>query len=209
MLLTLTAFSQNGWGLVKGSSYGNDGHGIYIAYRLPGETMVDPFTGRNIGPEPFPLILGYSRTINDSHLLSGEGGWLRMPFLLVDDGSGTLQSIQSNTPQARLAYRFMPLGGEHIIEPYLGGGVVLAVPTAEVLGQRIVGINGDLQIMAGARIQPGGPIFLQVEVPYTWANLRQLVMQNPAGSSTTSSFNLGPDFFIGQFWPLIGVGMKW
>lgn len=207
--MVASCYSQNGWGLVKGSSYGDEGHGIYLTYRLPGETFRDPITGRNVGPDPFPLILGYSRTVNDSHLLSGEVGWLQMPFLLVEDGTGTLQSIQSNTPQVRFAYRFMPFGGEHIIEPYLGGGVVISVPTAEVLGQRLVGVNGDMQVMAGARIQPGGPIFFQLEVPYTWANLRQLVVQNAGGSSTMTSFNLGPDFFVGQFWPLIGVGVKW
>lgn len=202
---TVSTFSQNGWGLVKGSSYGEEGYGIHIAYRPPGETFL--INGRNVAPQAIPVVIGFGRTLAEQHVLSAELGWVQSPRLLITDLNGNvIDEVPANTPQLRLSYKWMPLGGEHILEPYLGAGIMLAGTFSSIPGERFQGINGDLQAMAGLRIAPGGPIFFQLELPYTYLTARQLIF--PDGStSTVTSF--GPDFFMGQFWPLIGVGVKW
>lgn len=205
LLSTFSAFSQNGWGLVPGSSYGEEGYGIHVAYRLPGETV--SINGRNIAPQAVPVIIGFTRTLEESHMLGAELGWVQSPRLLITDLNGNvIDEVPANTPQLRLSYKWMPLGGEHILEPYLGAGFVAAGTFSSIPGDRFQGINGDLQAMAGLRIAPGGPLFFQLELPYTYLTARQLVF--PDGSTATIT-RFGPDFFMGQFWPLIGVGVKW
>lgn len=209
LFLPIFSFSQNGWGLTTGNETREGNSGIYFSYRLPGSITVDPLTGLSVGPQVFPIVLGYSRSVGNAHLFGAEGGWIRSPFLFLVGNNGNVIDVNSNTPQLRANYKFLPLGGNHLIEPYVGGGIVVGASFANPPGQRFLAINGDFQAMIGARVYPKGPFFLQVEVPYTFAILRQLLTQNVNNTTGNTEFSLGPDFNSGQFWPLIGIGIEW
>ncbi len=169
LCLSLSSFSQDDRLLVKGSAPTVGNNGIYLSYRLPGERLFDPVTGQNVGSEPFPVILGYYKTIKDVHLLGVEAGWVRNPASRMIDANGNFVNVAVNTAQLRFNYKFLPLGGDHLIEPYVGGAIVVS-STLNMEVQSFLAAGGNLQIMAGARVHAGGPFFLQVEVPYTLAN---------------------------------------
>lgn len=206
--IPISSLSQNDRLVVAGSdpTHGNDG--IYLAYRLPGERFIDPNTGQAIGPEPFPAILGYTKVLNSSHILGVDLGWLRNPTTRLMDVNGNLVNVPVNTFQARFNYKFMPLGGDHLIEPYVGGAIVVG-STLSTQVQRLLAVNGNLQISAGARIFLGGPYFLQVEVPYSVANLSQWVTENGNNGINNTDFSLGSNLGRNQFWPVIGIGFEW
>lgn len=204
--MTSLLVAQNGWGLTQGSSYGEAGNSIHLSYRMPGASFRDPATGRNLAPQSVPVILGYTRTVEDAHMLTLEGGWVQAPFLLITDQNGDPIEVPANIPQLRFSYRWMPLGGDHLLEPYAGIGAVAGVNITRLPNQPFWGFNGDVQAMIGFRFFAAGPLFFQAELPYTLLTMRRLLF--PDGS-TGNSFQLGPEFTTGQFWPLFGIGVKW
>lgn len=203
--LPISSISQNNKSFVRDSAYSPEGNGIYIAYRFPGASITT--NGTNTAPQIIPVILGFSRKLEKVHMVGGELGWVQDSRWLITGPNGNITDlIPTNTPQLRLSYKWMPLTGDHILEPYLGAGMMVGATFSRSPRDRFQGLNVDMQALAGLRISPKGSIFFQLEVPYTYFRAHQLFF--PDGS-TASDTAFGPDFFMGQFWPVIGVGVKW
>ena len=206
-VMALPLSAQNGWGLVPGSSYGDEGNSLHIAYRLPGRQLFIPGTGQQIAPQAFPIVLGYGRTLNDMHLVGAELGLVTQANTFLTDQDGNLiAATNSITPQIRGTYKFLPVGGEHLLEPYFGVGVAVGSTFTSMAGNRFISVNAEVQALGGLRIYVGGPMFIQFELPYTWLNVRRLTF--PDGSSNFAML-FGPEFNTSQFWPLFGLGVKW
>ncbi len=204
---TQTSHAQTGWGLWKGSSYGYEGHSIHLSYRPQPREFRDPQTGVNLDPEVLPVVLGYTRTLNDRHQISIEAGGMRQFGVIITDTAGMfIDAVNSITPQVRAGYRLAPLGAEYFIDPYFGLGLAGGVSFINLPGDVFQGANVEVQALAGIRLFPVEGLFFQLELPYTWANVR--TERFPDGSSSFSAL-FGPDFDIGQFWPLFGLGFQW
>ncbi|MDP5169492.1 MAG: hypothetical protein NWR72_04555, partial [Bacteroidia bacterium] len=95
--------------------------------------------------------------------------------------------------------------------PYFGLGTVLSTHLTPVAGQRISGGKMEFQTMAGLRIFPeGGPISIQVEVPFTFLSLARISFVDGGGRSIAQwSRPQNIENALGQFWPLIGIGYRW
>lgn len=205
LTLPVCSLSQNSKSFVRDSTYSQEGNGIYIAYRPPGASITS--NGTNTAPQVISVILAFSRKLEKVHMVGGELGWIQdSRWLITDPNRNITDLIPTNTPQLRLSYKWMPLTGDHILEPYLGAGMMVGATFGRMPRDRFQGLNVDMQALAGLRINPEGSIFFQLEVPYTYFRAHQLLF--PDGS-TASNTAFGPDFFMGQFWPLIGVGVKW
>ncbi len=200
-----TAQGGYGWGLRPGSSGYNDRiTAFYLAYYPSPRPVIVPQTRLNINPEAIPVVLGWSRTMGERHLLGVDAGLTRREQLEVLAGS-TDSLLSGITPQVRLSYRIMPLGGDHAVEPYLGAGIVLSPTISDSETRPFHSFQSNSQLILGLRVFTGSPVFLHLEVPYTFANW----ITYPNTGSTGYGFNLLSTELLGQFWPLFGVGVTW
>ncbi|MDP5170570.1 MAG: hypothetical protein NWR72_10015 [Bacteroidia bacterium] len=208
LLSTFSSFAQNGWGLVPGSSHGGGReYAITIGYQPPLRDLVVPGTSRNILPVAIPVILGFSRTFSDAHVIGVELGARTHKFAqILDEQGAVLATVNSFTPLLRGSYRWLILGGDHAVEPYVGATLLANATFTNWPGDRFTSAGLATQVIAGVRIYTGSPIFLQLEVPYTWASL--LLGRLPDGSQSVFS-TVGDHDFESQFWPLASIGITW
>ncbi len=196
--LPLTGIAQNGygWGLYHGQYDGERNHCIGVFFQPPASRAFLPGSAVNVAQVAFPLVLGYGRTLLEMHQWGidlGASSQSRFPT-----ASGSAAAVY---PKMRLSYRWLPLKGEYLVEPYLGGGIVGSVGITNMPNRRLMGASGGLQAMLGMRVHTGSPIFIHFEIPYTAIQLFD------SGLGVETSFAL--DSFNDQFWPLIGIGAAW
>ncbi len=188
-------------------------HSLSVAFRTPDlRNFTIPGTSENIVPQHSKLVLCYTYALSDRHLLSAEAGWSRTRAFPLYEPTGALNQYTSAfIPELRLGYRYQFGRPDRPVRPYLGMGTVLSTHLTPVAGQRVSGGLMEFQTMAGLRIFPeGGPISIQVEVPFTFMTVARTSFVD--GSSRTAGRFSRPGTLegaLGQFWPLVGIGWRW
>ncbi len=214
LLLLSQCFAQDGdLPVADSASRQNRPHTLYISYRTPelGE-VIEPTTGENLFAEHSSLVLGYSFALTNHNLVSAEFGWSKTrAFPLYQSNGGVSQYTRAFIPELRLGYRYLFNQPARHVRPYLGIGTVLFTPLTPVAGQRIAGGFMEVQTMAGLRIFPeGGPVSIQVEVPFTFITMGRTPFAD-GGGRTSGRFSHPQTLenFVGQFWPFLSIGWRW
>lgn len=185
-------------------------HSLHVAYRIPEfRNMPIPAAGMaQLLPQPFPIVLGYSQMLAPRHALTAELGWsTREAIRLYSSQGQPLEYVKAGIPELRFGYRWM-LSQSRWLVPYLGVTTMFGTEFTSVPDIRWIRSSFQLQAIVGVRIYPiEGPIFIQIEVPYSILHSNRNRNFDPANIGMVHGF--WPSYFPSQFWPIAGLGIRW
>lgn len=187
-------------------------HSAHLGIRIPEfREIIEPTTGRNLISEPKRLVIGYAYSWREQHVFSAEGSWSTKGAFGLPNASGVFaRYTTAQIPQLRLGYRWMLRPQEYNTIPYLFTSSIFSPFLTPEPGQRIAGSATRFQVAAGLRFFPeGGPVFIQLEIPYTFLSINRISFVEGGGTTFTSWGTKGYENFSVQFWPVVSIGLRW